>query len=362
MLTFYKNYFWIGFIFLSVFSQDLSAQIYVNQEWESITALPDTTVKWSASTLDPSENLIVCGNTLVTNEGVNVLITKYDREGVKLWEVDYHYDANSNEYGIAVTTDESGNIFVASALFTGTVPESDYLILKYNSVANFQWDEIFDGSGSGNDLPSSITLDSEGNVYVTGTSEGTNTGYDIFTIKLDGNGVSRWSARYDRDSLDDGGVQIQVDSNGESTIIGGSGEATNDWDYVTLQYDSDGNLNEEEIVLNPGFGFDKPSAMVKDHNGNIYITGSSSEDDINYNIQTVKLDTSFQVVWTKTYGGSSDDGAFAIDVDASGNIYLGGYTTVSGQVRYTIIKYSSDEISFGKESGKYWKSYRFDSE
>jgi hypothetical protein len=84
-----------------------------------------------------------------------------------------------------------------------------------------------------------------------------------------------------------------------------------------------------------------------DGNGNVYVAGSFKSPTITFGTFTltntaagsndlflVKYDADKNVLWAISNGGSGSDVATAIDVDESGNIYLGGY-------------FSSPTINFG---------------
>ncbi|MEZ4830325.1 MAG: S8 family serine peptidase [Bacteroidia bacterium] len=83
--------------------------------------------------------------------------------------------------------------------------------------------------------------------------------------------------------------------------------------------------------------------MAQDTAGNTYVTGAASANGLTYDIRTIKLDTAFQVLWEKDYGiPDLDDSGLAIDVDPSGNVYVGGAAAEnSSQKQYTVIKYNS---------------------
>ncbi len=81
-----------------------------------------------------------------------------------------------------------------------------------------------------------------------------------------------------------------------------------------------------------GTGEDSPNGVVFDASGNAYVVGTSyatwgtpltgfgGESDA----FVAKLDTDGNLVWSTFLGGASSDGGYAIDLDAGGNIYVGG--------------------------------------
>jgi len=98
----------------------------------------------------------------------------------------------------------------------------------------------------------------------------------------------------------------------------------------------------------PGNDYDEARAIAVDASGNIYVAGQSCTDDTLYFFEwaTIKYDSSGNRLWVQTYDGlapGSDDKAYAIAVDGSGNVYVtgnswGGYET---QNDYATIKYDS---------------------
>ena len=76
-----------------------------------------------------------------------------------------------------------------------TVP--DYETIKYDPNGNHEWIAFYNGPADSVDIPYAIALDDLGNVYVTGWSCGSGTGYpDYATVKYDTNGNEKWVARY----------------------------------------------------------------------------------------------------------------------------------------------------------------------
>ncbi|MGZ3903589.1 MAG: SBBP repeat-containing protein [Bacteroidia bacterium] len=89
------------------------------------------------------------------------------------------------------------------------------------------------------------------------------------------------------------------------------------------------------------FGGNQYDGMIiaSDQNGNVYGTGSFPSDSISFgsfifhndsigsskgDFFLVKFDQSGGVIWAKSVAGPGDEGATAIAVDGSGNVYVGG--------------------------------------
>ncbi|MBS1518012.1 MAG: SBBP repeat-containing protein, partial [Bacteroidetes bacterium] len=126
----------------------------------------------------------VMGNVYVAGESSNKFGTiKYNSSGDQLWVKRYESTVN-NVWNKAksICLDNFGNIYVTgSSGITGI--ENDYATIKYNFDGIEQWVQRYNGPGNGEDVPSSIKVDANGNVYVTGASEGNGTGSDYATIK-----------------------------------------------------------------------------------------------------------------------------------------------------------------------------------
>lgn len=103
----------------------------------------------------------------------------------------------------------------------------NYKWLKYDPSGNQLWAARYNGLGSLWDDPEAIDLDDSDNVYVTGRSYGSGTGYDYATVKYDPAGNELWVARHDGPSHYDHASAIAVDASGNVYVTG---------TYVTVKY------------------------------------------------------------------------------------------------------------------------------
>src|SRR5258706_689748 len=149
---------------------------------------------------------ITFGSTTLTNAGgADVFIAKYDGSGNELWAKGG--GGTSDDYGLGITTDATGNIIAAGGFLgpsitfgTTTLTNSgsgnnDLFVAKYDGSGNVLW--ATSANGTGNDAGAGVSTDASGDVFVTGSFNGapitfgsttlTNAGInDFFIAKLAG--------------------------------------------------------------------------------------------------------------------------------------------------------------------------------
>ena len=199
---------------------------------------------------------------------------------------------------------------------------------NYRSNLSIAW------GGIGRDKGTGIALDASGNIYITGYTLSFGAGSaDAFIAKYDSAGNSLLNITWGGGS-DDVGYGIALDDDGNIYITGytlsfGRGGA----DAFIAKYDSSGNslLN---ITWGGGSG-DEGYGIALDDDGNIYITGytfSYGTDSVDAFI--AKYDSTGHSKMNITWGGGrgagrcGEDNGRAIALDASGSIYITGYTEI----------------------------------
>ncbi|MBE2226094.1 MAG: T9SS type A sorting domain-containing protein [Ignavibacteria bacterium] len=159
----------------------------------------------------------------------------------------------------------------------------------------------------------------DGFIYITGASRQGSTDNAIRTIKMNSSCSQQWVATYTQNSITPLEVKgIDVDASGNVYIVGYINNG-NDYDIITLKYNSSG-TQQWTSVFDRG-GNDKGNAIVVDRSGNVYITGSSDTLGTS-NIRTIKYNSSGVIIWAVQFdkGGSlsntyGNDEAFGIAID-----------------------------------------------
>jgi hypothetical protein len=333
----------------NVYVTGFSADSEMKRGYATIKYGPDGSEMWvarydsgwyddaaNALAVDGSGNVYVTGNCSGFFTVSSYCTIKYDNDGNELWIAHY------NPIGVAqaLAVDGSGNVYVTGHVsFYGTVDDYDFATIKYDSDGNELWVASYDGPASSVDVADALAVDGSGNVYVTGRSDGSGTGFDYATIKYDSDGNELWAARYDGPASGrDWPTDLAVDGSGNAYVAGYSTGRGTDYDYATIKYDSDGNELWVARHDGPASSNDLAYALAVDGWGNVYVTGFDTSGS-GYDYATIKYDTDGNQQWVAKYNAGQDY-ANEIAVDASGNVYVTGSSQGSSYYDYATIKYS----------------------
>ncbi|MEO7358327.1 MAG: SBBP repeat-containing protein [Ignavibacteria bacterium] len=279
---------------------------------------------------DTSGNIYVCGKSKGTGVGYNYATIKYNSSGVQQWASVYDSPVSNDDVPNAIDVDQNGNVFTAGNSFSSG-SFADYATVKYNSAGVQQWVRNYNGAQNYFDKAADVKTDNAGNVYVTGqnikSSDGTS---DLVTVKYNFNGDLQWSRLYNGlGNLDDVPVQMEI-INSELFILGTSssyffGPFCGTSDYVTVKYNLSGNFELEARYDGSGTGVDEPNDLVLDNSGNTFCTGSSFDQVSEFDYATIKYNSAGAPLWVTRYDGfGGSDKASSIITDNSGNIYVTG--------------------------------------
>ena len=262
------------------------------------------------------------GNSYIAGKGSGATsIVKYDTMGEKQWSVIYNYFKMSFDRKIFLKIDNLGNIYCAGTQDQKGYP--DIGLVKYNKEGIKQWELLYNDPNRLSESVGDMTIDDEGNVYITGYSNYKDAKYNYTTIKVNGDGIQEWLARYDYPLEDDEEAYgISIDNSGNVFVTG---------NYATIKYNNKG----VEQWIYPDSGMD----IAVDSLGNIFILEKIKGNN-NYNLKITKLNNSGQLQWANTYSEGTDTVPIAIVIDKVDNIYVLGESYLNSW-DYLTVKYNN---------------------
>ncbi len=373
--------------------------------------------------LDTSGNVYVAGRTTSSNfpttrgaydnsqnGNSDIFVSKLDG-GLTTLMASTFLGGSNDDYGYSLILDTSGNVYVAGRTASTDFPTTsgaydtsynggDVFVSKLDGGLTSLLVSTFLG-GSGDDDGRSLTLDTSGNIYVTGYTQSTNfpttsgaydTSFnyytsnngnyyvDVFVSKLDGGLTSLLASTFLGGTSISGeiGNSLALDTSGNVYVTG----STKSTDFPTTSgaYDTSFNGGDSDTfggdvfvskldgrltsllasTFLGGSSSDYGYSLALDTSGNVYVTGNTLSTNFptmswaynnshgggDSNVFISKLDSGLTSLIESTYlGGSKDDYSYSLTLDTGGNVYVAGRTA---------------STNFPTTSGAYDTSYNYD--
>jgi hypothetical protein len=298
-----------------------------------------------AIAVDVSGNVYVTGYSPGSGSLEDYATIKYSPNGDTAWVRRYNGPGDSDDQAYAIAVDGSGNVYV-TGYSDGSGTYRDYATIKYDPTGNELWVRRYNGPGSWSDIAWAIVVDDSGNVYVTGQSYGSGTSWDYATIKYDKSGNEVWVKRYNGPgNNDDVACGIAVDGSDNVYVTGYSYSSETENDYATIKYYPNGDTAWLRRYNGPANCSDGAYAIAVDDSVNVYVTGTCNSNTSDPYYATIKYYPNGDTAWVRRYRtpGGYYPQAYALAVDGCGNVYVTGYESMPGDDEdYLTIKYFSN--------------------
>lgn len=243
------------------------------------------------------------------------------------WASRYTSAGSNIDRAIDLARDTFGNVVVTGTSWNGS--NFDIVTVKYDANGGELWNRAYNGAANGYEEGRAIAVDLAGNVYVTGVSEGAAANYNAITIMYDAAGTQQWATTYNGTGNGyDEGYDIMADNNGNVYITGGAVVTSQSTNYMTIKYNSTGVQQWVSLYNNTGANVDEAYAMDMNANGDIFVTGYSwGGAGTDFDVVTIKYNNGGAQQWLYRYNGPGTrfDSGQDIEVAPSGDIFVCGY-------------------------------------
>ncbi len=231
------------------------------------------------------------------------------------------------DYSQAVAQDSAGNTYVTGYTWSFTPGTPSIFLLKFSSSGGLLMQKLW--TDNAYDYAYGIALDRSGNIYVSGWTNNLG-GPSILLIKFNPSGGLVWQKTYAGSSHPSYGQGAAVDSLGNIYVAGYyANTGGSDQNATIVKFDSTGNLIWQRSW--GGSNPDQGKAVAVDASGNVYMTGfTNSFGSGGADMFLLKFSSTGGLLNQITWGGNSDDKTNGIALDSSGNVYITGNTLSAG--------------------------------
>lgn len=244
------------------------------------------------------------------------------------------YGNSGTEIGGSIAVEANGDFVVASNTDFYGQGLNDIMLTKTDSAGNLAWVKTY--GGSADDVVSQMRKTADGGYIIVATTESFGVAQrEIYVIKVNASGDTTWTRTYGGSGNEYGRAITQA-ANLDYAICG----VTNSYgagmnDMLLIRTDTSGNTLWTKTYggSSNDWGY---AIQATNDNGFILAGRTMSYGAGNIDIYLVKTDSNGDTLWTKTYGGVNSDRANAVIQTSDDGYLIGGYTISWGAGDYDL--------------------------
>jgi len=269
----------------------------------------------------------------------DVYLIKTNNSGDTLWT--RTYGGTDFDYGYSVRQTTDGGYIIAGCTYSYGAGSGDVWLIKTDASGNKTWDTTFGGGSP--DGACFIRQTSDGGYIIAGATRSFGAWpYDVYLIKTNASGDTLWTRIYGG-TEDDLGWSVEQTSDGGYVSAGVTGSfGAGNGDVYLIKTNASGDTLWTRTC--GGTSEDSGYSVQQTSDGGYIIAGVTGSfgtggDDV----CLIKIDANGDTLWTRTYGGTSEDGGYSVRQTSDGGYIIAGgtYSFGAGNCDLYLIKTDS---------------------
>jgi hypothetical protein len=265
--------------------------------------------------------------------GYDVWLVKTDASGETLWTRTFGGPGDDEARSLDQTAD--GGFVLAGHTESYGAGQGDVFVVRTDVLGNQLWSGTYGGNGP--DEAFSVRRTADGGFVVAGFTQSFGVaGDDVYLIKTDAQGDTLWTRTFGGGDDDFAYSVLQTTDGGY--LVAGLNES---WgaggeDFYLIRTTAKGDTVWTRTY--GGSNTDEAHALLETRDGGFLAVGSThSYGAGDFDAYLVRTDTNGRLLWTRTYGGTGDDGAWSVAPAAGGGFLIAGYRSSAGRDRDALL-------------------------
>lgn len=260
---------------------------------------------------------VICGSKNINGTGSLIYLIKTNTSGDTLWTKTY--GGSTNDYGTSIAqTSDSGFILAGTTMFG--LGAGDIYVIKVDSSGNLQWSRTIGSISPEQGLAVKQTINGDYFVFGRGT-------FNPIVCKLNMAGNLLWSKTYGQNGTN--GRDMQLTSDGGCIITGEAsvGIGAGGYDAYLLKIDSSGNSHWAKTY--GGINDDAGISVKQTNDNGFIIAGFTYSFGVgSISIYLIKTNSIGDTLWTKVFSISEGDLAYSVNQTSDGGYIIAGINNV----------------------------------
>ena len=282
-------------------------------------------------------------------------LVKTDSTGNMQWNKTYGGTQGETAYSVIQTFDGG---YALAGMATISIDDKDFWLVKTDSAGNMQWNKTYGGAGY--EEAYSVVQTFDGGYALAGyNSTGFGLPPDLQWVKTDSAGNMQWIRTYGGAEWDFAYSVVQTFDGGYALAGGTRSYGAGSWDMWLIKTDAAGN-----VQLNKTYGGapdDCAYSVAQTFDGGYAIAGYTVSYSVGMDdFWLVKTDSTGNMQWNQTYGGTPGETAYSVIQTFDGGYALAGTAAISiDDEDFWLVKVSAQtnlehQRNLGSETGLTW--------
>jgi len=294
-------------------------------------------IGWSVQETQDS-GYVIAGYGWVDNDyGYDFCLIRTDGFGDTLWAKTFGTYRDEYAYSMEQTSD--GGYIMGGAEQGHWY---DMCLMKIDSSGQKQWSRSYNKGGSPyGEWGFCAQQTSDGGYIIVGSTWGGETHEDVYLVKTDASGDTLWTRVYIDTGYECGKV---VRETSDGYIIGGYTNSTGAGyqDVYIIKTDLSGNSQWSRIYGD--VSYDAVYDIKELSDGGYIAVGYTGRGGADYDVYLLRLDASGDTLWTRKFGGYSEDYGYSVDPVSNDGYVIAGVTNSYGAGHYDVYLIRTDSL------------------